>query len=141
MTLLFSPSPAAAAQLPDLSVLADLSPPVAFAALGTIVLVTLLFHFGSAIRERISPKQQAPKPEVAPVPQSASALPQAVDSAARAYETFIDHLRQQIKDDTLERDQERAQLERDLAQARRESADLRAEVNRLNMLLWQRGPS
>jgi hypothetical protein len=126
-----------AAPLPDLSVLADLSPGVAYAALGTIVLVTILFHFGGTIRERISPKA-APKPDPPPVPQSASALPQAVDSATQAYERFIDHLREQIEADTKAHDQALQQVERELAQARRELVDLRAEINRLNMQLWQR---
>lgn len=140
MTLLFSPSPAAAAQLPDLSVLADLSPPVAFAALGTIVLVTLLFHFGSAIRERISPKQQAPKPEVAPVPQSASALPQAVDSATQAYEKFIDHLLKQIQVDATERDEIVARLIRERNDAQKQAEALQGEVMRLQQMLWRTPP-
>ena len=71
----------------------------------------------------------------------AQALPQAVDSAAQAYERFIDHLRGQIEAAAKEHDQEREHQERELALARRETAELRAEVNRLNMQLWQRGPS
>lgn len=129
--------------LPDWSVLADMSPPVALALLGTIVVVTVLFHFGGVIRERLS-KSAKTKPEPVTSEQPAvsaptSALPQAVDSAASAYDRFIDHLMKQITAQDEECDREKAQLALERDQARREASDLRVEVQQLRQMLWQRG--
>lgn len=119
--------------------LADLSPGVAYAALATIVLVTLLFHFGGTLRERLARKQDPPKQVEAAVPQSASALPQAVDSATQAYERFIDHLLRQIQTDAAERDEIVARLIRERNDAQKQNELLQGEVMRLQQMLW-RGP-
>jgi hypothetical protein len=126
--------------LPDWSVLADMSPPVALALLGTVLVVTVLFHFGGVIRERLSRKSEPAKPVELPSTASpASALPQAVDSASNAYQSFIDHLRGQLAAQEQEHAQEQAQLALERDQARREASDLRVEVQQLRQMLWQRG--
>ena len=126
--------------LPDWSILERLTPGVAYALLGTIVVVTLLFHFGSTLRERLSGKSEPPKPVGPPSTASpASALPQAVDSATSAYQSFIDHLRGQLVAQEQEHAQEQARLALERDQARREASDLRVEVQQLRQMLWQRG--
>lgn len=136
MTPHSSLSVAGAAPLPDLSVLADLSPGVAYAALGTIVIVTLLFHFGGTIRDRLRPKPPEPKPEVT-AQTSAQALPQAVDTATQANDRFINHLLATIAKDAQERDEIVSRLIRERNEAQRQVQDLSAELMRLQQMLWR----
>lgn len=126
------PNPVVATQapLPDLSVLKDLSPGVAYATLAAIVTVTLLLYLGPGLRARLTKDPPKPDPPIPAGPAPTTALPQAMDRADLAYSQFIDHL--------LRR--ENAAAER-IEQLEHENETLRDELGRLNRLLWQRGPS
>lgn len=122
------PFPATAtAPLPDLSVLKDLSPGVAYATLAAIVIVTLLLYLGPGLRARMT-RTEPPKPDPPAAAAPTAALPQALDRADHVSSQFIDHL--------LRRDEEAVER---TSQLERENATLRDEVSRLNRLLSQRG--
>lgn len=144
MTSLFwltTATPATGPAVTDLSWLAGIPQPLAWAVLATIALIVVLTHFGQPIRERLLTRKPVEKPqEIAPPP--ASALPAAVDTASRAHEAFIAHLQKQLAEHRQERDETVARLVNERNEARRQVESLQAEVMRLQQTLWQwRGPA
>lgn len=123
------------ATIPDLSFLKDLPPGVAYLALVTVIVVTLLFYVGPVIRARLLPRPPEPpaatpaSPEVT-MPAIPQSLPVVMDRADVMQQRFIDHLLRQIEGDAAENETLERRVE-----------ELQLEVQRLNRMLWQRGAS
>jgi hypothetical protein len=121
--------------LPDWSILSQVSPPVAFGILATVIVIVLAWVLGPALRERISKKPDPPPPS-SPSPSPVAALPGAVDTASETSKLFIDHLVAQLAAE----EQDHKRTRDDLEEARRQIVTLQGETQRLQMMLWQRGP-
>lgn len=132
-----TPSP-----LPDAGALKDLDPTVALALIIAGVVLALLTYFGAPIRDRLTKKLPAPPPSP-PAADTATSLQltaqpgsPTVDRAERRTDQFIDNLLRQIEESGAREDQ----LEQRIESLERRLRDVESENQRLQLMLWQRGP-
>ncbi|HEY9354621.1 MAG TPA: hypothetical protein VIP28_15270 [Nocardioides sp.] len=132
-----TPSP-----LPDAGALKDLDPTVALALIIAGVVLALLTYFGGPIRDRLTKKPPPPtsSPPVTDTATSLQLTAQAgsptVDRAERRTDQFIDNLLRQIEESGAREDQ----LEQRIESLERRLRDVESENQRLQLMLWQRGP-
>lgn len=132
-----TPSP-----LPDAGALKDLDPTVALALIIAGVVLALLTYFGGPIRDRLTKKPPPPSPSpsatdtATSLQLTAQAGSPTVDRAERRTDQFIDNLLRQIEESGAREDQ----LEQRIESLERRLRDVESENQRLQLMLWQRGP-
>lgn len=130
--------------LPSASDLASLNPTVAIALISGGVLMAFLAYFGAPLRDRLKKKTpDPPKPVEQTGQQPAIAAPPAggagapgIDRAEKYAEQLIDNLLRQIEEGGSREDA----LEHRVEALERQVRDLQTDNQRLQAMLWQRGP-
>lgn len=128
--------------LPDAGALKDLDPTVALALIIAGVVLALLTYFGGPIRDRLTKKPPPPSPSpsatdtATSLQLTAQAGSPTVDRAERRTDQFIDNLLRQIEESGAREDQ----LEQRIESLERRLRDVESENQRLQLMLWQRGP-
>lgn len=129
--------------LPSAADLAGLDPTVAIVLIVGGVLLAFLAYFGGPIRDRLTRKPVEPPKTVEQTGQlpAIPAAPAAgntpgIDRAEKYAEQLIDNLLRQIEEGGAREDV----LEHRIEVLEREKRDLLTDNQRLQSMLWQRGP-
>lgn len=119
-----------APSLPDASSLAGLDPSVAIMFLGVVALGMILFYFGPALRDRMAKKPADPKPadptSTAPIVSLLPSTTQVLDRTAEMTDRYIADLKEQIRGQRSELEDQ----DREIARLRAENDRLRDERRR-----------
>lgn len=129
--------------LPSAADLAGLDPTVAIVLIVGGVLLAFLAYFGGPLRDRLTKKTpDPPKPvettgQIPAIPAAApSGTAPGIDRAEKYAEQLIDNLLRQIEEGGAREDV----LEHRIEVLEREKRDLLTDNQRLQSMLWQRGP-
>lgn len=117
-----------APSLPDATSLAGLDPSVAIMFLGVVALGMILFYFGPALRDRVAKKPDELKPadQTAPIASVAQTATQVLDRTTEMTDRYIADLKEQIRGQARELEDQ----DRELARLREVADRLRDELRR-----------